>query len=123
MEKIVIIILGVVLANFILGTITHLGKDFSFKVFVLGLFEVIKKQIALLSLIAFYVYFGDVEIIDVIYAPIAMFIALLSTVYHLNSCLVNICSLLGLEDVKVLGELDKKFKELMNKSFFEDKFE
>ena len=69
-------------------------------------------------LIFAYQYFGDVEVIDIVYAPIFYFIAGLSGIYHINSALVNVCALLGLENVKVLGELDGKFKELMNKSFF-----
>ena len=118
MEKIVIIILGSVLVNFALGTLKAFGKGFDFKLFFNGLGGVVKKEIALLVLIFAYQYFGDVEVIDIVYAPIFYFIAGLSGIYHINSALVNVCALLGLENVKVLGELDDKFKELMNKSFF-----
>lgn len=118
MEKIVIIILCSVLVNFALGTLKAFGKGFDFKLFFNGLGGVVKKEIALVVLILAYQYFGDVEVIDIVYAPIFYFIAALSTVYHINSGLVNVCALLGLEKVKVLGELDDKFKELMNKSFF-----
>lgn len=118
MGKIVIIILGSVLVNFALGTLKAFGKGFDFKLFFNGLGGVVKKEIALVVLILAYQYFGDVEVIDIVYAPIFYFIASLSTVYHLNSALVNICALLGLEDVKVLGELDEKFKEFKQRSFF-----
>lgn len=118
MEKIVIIILGSVIVNFALGTLKAIGQGFDFKLFFNGLGEVIKREIALLALLGFYWYFQDVEVLDLAYAPIAWFIVGLSTVYHLNSSLVNICALLGLEDVKVLGELDEKFKELKQRSFF-----
>ena len=118
MEKIIIVILGSVIANYLLGTVKAFGKGFSWKLFFNGLGEVVKREIALVALLGFYWYFQDVEVLDLAYAPIAWFIAGLSTVYHLNSALVNICSLLGLEDVKVLGELDEKFKELKQRSFF-----
>lgn len=118
MEKIILVILGSVVANYLLGTIKAVGKGFSWKLFFNGLGGVVKKEIALLVLIFAYQYFGDVEVIDIVYAPIFYFIAGLSGIYHINSALVNVCALLGLENVKVLGELDDKFKELMNKSFF-----
>lgn len=118
MEKIILVILGSVFANYLLGTIKAVGKGFSWKLFFNGLVDVVKREIALVSLLGFYWYFADVQVLEIAYAPIAFFIAGLSTIYHLNSALVNICALLGLENVKVLGELDDKFKELMNKSFF-----
>lgn len=118
MEKIILVILGSVVANYLLGTIKAVGKGFSWKLFFNGLVVVIQREIALVSLLGFYWYFADVQVLEIAYAPIAFFIAGLSTIYHLNSALVNICALLGLENVKVLGELDDKFKELMNKSFF-----
>lgn len=118
MEKIILVILGSIVANYLLGTIKAVGKGFSWKLFFNGLVVVIQREIALGSLLGFYWYFTDVQVLEIAYAPIAFFIAGLSTIYHLNSALVNICALLGLENVKVLGELDDKFKELMNKSFF-----
>lgn len=120
MEKIVYIILLSVVVNFALGTLKAFGKGFDLKLFFIGLGEVVKKEVALVSLILAYQYFGDVEVINIAYAPIFYFIASLSTIYHINSSLVNVCALLGLENVKVLGELDDKFKELMNKSFFRE---
>lgn len=118
MEKIILVILGSVIANYLLGTVKAFGKGFSWKLFFNGLVVVIQREIAIVSLLGFYWYFADVQVLEIAYAPIAFFIAGLSTIYHLNSSLVNICALLGLENVKVLGELDDKFKELMNKSFF-----
>ena len=120
MEKIIYIILLAVLVNFALGTLKEVGKGFEFKLFFNGLGGVVKKEIALIVLILAYQYFGDVEVINLAYAPIFYFIASLSTIYHINSALVNVCAMLGLENVKVLGELDEKFKELMNKSFFKE---
>lgn len=118
MEKIILVILGSVVANYLLGTVKAFGKGFKWELFFNGLVDVLKREIALVSLLGFYWYFADVQVLDIVYAPIAFFIAGLSTVYHVNSALVNICALLGLEDVKVLGELDEKFKELKQRSFF-----
>lgn len=118
MEKLLFIVLGSVLVNFLLGVLIHIGKDFDLKMLFEGIWTVLKKEIALIVLIFGYWYFGDIEVLQIGYAPIFYFIYMLSVVYHLNSILVNVCVMLGFENVKVLGELDEKFKELMGRSFF-----
>lgn len=117
MEKIYLVILGSVVINYLLGVLVHTNKDFDFKKFCLGVFVVIKKEVALIVAIFGYLYLEDVVILNVMYSAIFYFIALLSVIYHLNSILLNICNLLGFKNVRVIGELDQKFKEIMNKSF------
>lgn len=117
MEKIYLVILGSVVVNYLLGVLIHINRDFNFKKLSLGLFVLIKKEIALIVVIFGYLYLEDVVILNVMYSAIFYFIALLSVVYHLNSILLNVCNMLGFKNVRVIGELDEKFKELMNKSF------
>lgn len=120
MEKIFYIVLGSVLVNFLLGVLIHIGKDFKIGVLFEGIWIVVKKEIALVVLMFGYWYFADLEVLQIAYAPIFYFLYMLSVVYHLNSILVNVCAMLGFEDVKVIGELDRKFKELMNRSLIGD---
>jgi len=119
MEKLLLlIILGSVIANYLLGVIKSIGNGFDPKLFWKGLMNLIKREIALLFIIGTYIIFKDIDLFGILYTPIAYFLLTLSTVYFVNGLLVNACSILGFENIKVLSELDNEFKKLMNKSFF-----
>jgi hypothetical protein len=120
MDKLIIFIFAIIGINFLVGVVKSIGKDFDIQLFWQGLGSVIKKEIALALLVYGYWYLTDVQVLEIAYAPIFYFIAGLSTVYHTNSALINVCHLLELDDVAVLQDLDDLLKNLKGKRFFQD---
>ena len=120
MDKLILFIFAIIVVNFLVGVVKSVGKDFNIQLFWQGFGSVIKKEIALALLVYGYFYLDGVEVLAIAYAPIFFFIAGLSTVYHTNSALINICHLLELDDVAVLQDLDDLLKKLKGKRFFQD---
>lgn len=115
LDKLTLVVLLVIPVNFVLGLAKSVGSGFNWGIALRGFFETIKKLIGVSALLVGYYVLKDVDMLAIAYSPIAFFIVGLSTVYHLNSCLVNSADLIGLKDVAVLSALDMKFKELLGK--------
>lgn len=114
--KLELIIAGAIIGNYLFGVISHIGKDFSIKVALQGLWATVKKLIGAIALWIGYQYTQDVEIIGVAYSVVAWTLLGFVGAYNLNSFLLNATNLSGLENVKILQELDDKLKELIGKS-------
>jgi hypothetical protein len=113
--KLELVILGAIIGNYLFGMISHIGVDFSLKIAFVGLWETIKKIIGASALWVGYIYTQDVEIIGVAYSVVAWTLLGFVGAYNLNSFLLNATNLSGLQNVKVLQELDDKLKELIGK--------
>jgi cell division protein FtsX len=110
-----IIIVGAIVGNYLFGVISHIGKDFSIKVALQGLWETIKKLIGASALWIGWQYTQDVEIIGVAYSVVAWTLLGFVGAYNLNSFLLNATNLSGLENVAILKQLDDRLKGLIGK--------
>ena len=115
--KIEYIIIGAIIGNYLFGVINHIGKDFSIKVALDGLWATIKKLIGAAALYLGYVYTQDIEIIGVAYSVVAWALLGFVGAYNLNSFLLNATNLSGIKNVKILKDLDDKLKELIGKDY------
>ncbi len=115
--KLEIIIALAIIGNYFFGMISHIGKDFSIQLAVSGFLLMIKKLIGAGALFLGYVYTKDLDIFGIAYSVIAWSLLSLVGVYNLNSFLLNATNLSGIKDVKILKDLDDKFKELLNKDY------
>ena len=106
-----------IIGNYFFGMISHIGKDFSIQLAVSGFLLMIKKLIGAGALFLGYVYTKDLDIFGIAYSVIAWSLLSLVGVYNLNSFLLNATNLSGLQDVKILKDLDDKFKELIKKDY------
>ena len=113
--KLEYIILSAIVGNYLFGMISHNGVDFSIRIALNGLWETIKKIIGAGALYIGYIYTQDIEVLGIAYSVVAWSLLGLVGVYNLNSFLLNATNLSGIKDVKVLKDLDDKFKELINK--------
>lgn len=111
------IILGAVIGNYLFGMISHIGIDFSIRIALNGLWETIKKIVGASALYVGYIYTQDIEVLGIAYSVVAWSLLGLVGVYNLNSFLLNATNLSGIKDVKILKDLDDKFKELINKDY------
>ncbi len=115
--KLEIIIVGAIVGNYIFGMISHIGIDFSIQIALKGLWEMIKKLIGVGALYVGYIYTQDVEVLGIAYSVVAWSLLGLVGVYNLNSFLLNATNLSGIKNVKILKDLDDKFKELIGKDY------
>lgn len=115
--KLEIIIIGAIIGNYWFGMISHIGVDFSIQIALQGLWEMIKKLIGVGALYVGYIYTQDVEVLGIAYSVVAWSLLGLVGVYNLNSFLLNATNLSGIKNVKILKDLDDKFKELLNKDY------
>ena len=113
--KLEIIIVGAIIGNYWFGMISHIGVDFSIQIALKGLWEMIKKLIGVGALYAGYIYTQNVEVLGIAYSVVAWSLLGLVGVYNMNSFLLNATNLSGIKDVKILKDLDDKFKELIKK--------
>ena len=118
-NKFIVLVLGSVGINFILGVAKSAFVDFKWSLAFNGLVSVLKAWIGILVLLLAYFYIDGMEVLGIFYSAIAFFLVGLSTVYYINSSLINACELIGLHDVKILVDLDMKFKELLKKGLDE----
>ena len=112
-----IIIVGAIIGNYLFGMISHIGIDFSIQIALKGLWETIKKLIGASALYAGYIYTQDVEVLGIAYSVVTWSLLGLVGVYNMNSFLLNATNLSGIKDVKILKDLDDKFKELIGKDY------
>ena len=115
--KLEIIIVGAIIGNYLFGMISHIGVDFSIQIAVNGLWEMIKKLIGVGALYVGYIYTQDVEVLGIAYSVVAWSLLGLVGVYNMNSFLLNATNLSGIKNVKILKDLDDKFKELIGKDY------
>ena len=115
--KIEYIIIGAIIGNYLFGMISHIGVDFSIQIALKGFWETIKKLIGAGALYAGYIYTQDVEVLGIAYSVVAWSLLGLVGVYNLNSFLLNATNLSGIKNVKILKDLDDKFKELIGKDY------
>lgn len=115
--KLEYIILGAIVGNYLFGMISHVGVDFSIQIALKGLWEMIKKLIGVGALYVGYIYTQDVEVLGIAYSVVAWSLLGLVGVYNLNSFLLNATNLSGIKNVKILKDLDDKFKELIGKDY------
>jgi len=115
--KIEYIIVGAIVGNYLFGMISHIGVDFSIQIALQGLWETIKKLIGASALYVGYIYTRNVEVLGIAYSVVAWSLLGLVGVYNMNSFLLNATNLSGIKDVKILKDLDDKFKELIKKDY------
>ncbi len=110
--ELIIILLSIIAANIVLGTVKAIGNNFSFSKFGEGALDAIKTAVAVFALHLGYIYLTGIEFIGMVYSPIAFFFLGLTGVYYMNSCLRNISMIIfKTEDIQILKELDEWFKQ------------
>ena len=115
--KIEYIIVGAIVGNYLFGMISHIGIDFSIQIALKGLWETIKKLIGASALYVGYIYTQNVEVLGIAYSVVAWTLLGFVGAYNLNSFLLNATNLSGIKNVKILKDLDDKFKELIGKDY------